>query len=698
MLQAIIKRTLRVPTLSSRQGDGEGATRQLDVTLMNVGFKLSEDLFRYLSMQHPANVIEIGQVVLSAVKELVGEHVQHNVYFIDFPANVPDTTTFWITELLRFFLKEEIHYGHYQHSYEDMLASHDEFIALNQDRIRLLRLGKSLSEEKLNLYHLLAKSTIPLNEADRELVKVLAEQCLTETQPDSIPMRETKALINSIRIKHQLSIQVDTITDILRLACALSAGDVTLQEATRFCSLSKSMRRTLLEELDRILAHAPGQLADIHQYSERWKRLGEYVHPHSYPHYPCAQDVFAVARGEKNIPTFESTLEQIFANQDMPAAMKLLSTKPGVFVRNIDRLLRNTSPHERELLLENLQKIVSNVSGRVLLSLREHLQNRTVKRASRVFINRNGGAWVTSDDFVPFDENTVQLFTTLLDQELLRRLPHTQYLVVDPEIRTVALPLSSKNQGNGFAILPRGSSMPVEAEILRFFIYWKQKYKQTDYDLSAIILDDNYTYVEHLSYTNLQALGGVHSGDLTDATDGASEFIDIDLSKVRGKYIIPTVNIYRGEDFTKVEECFFGLMARTYEQKGMPFEAATVRIKSDIRGNGRVSLPLAFIRGENASWSAKWLHLYLKGDPNYNRVEENHLSAILLTQAMIDRSYLTFDYLLNLLKQKSDTFSWLVHDDEMSSADTFIGLQAPNQNTEHTTVYCLQNLHELIPT
>ncbi|MFC5789563.1 hypothetical protein ACFPPE_06810, partial [Agromyces tardus] len=74
--------------------------------------------------------------------------------------------------------------------------------------------------------------------------------------------------------------------------------------------------------------------------------------------------------------------------------------------------------------------------------------------------------------------------------------------------------------------------------------------------------------VTWLSYTSLRAVGGVHSGDITSAPDGASEFIDLDLSKVRARYIVPQVNIYSGESFDEVEESFFGYMLRDKEQQG----------------------------------------------------------------------------------------------------------------------------------
>ncbi|NED51726.1 hypothetical protein G3I24_12525, partial [Micromonospora aurantiaca] len=86
--------------------------------------------------------------------------------------------------------------------------------------------------------------------------------------------------------------------------------------------------------------------------------------------------------------------------------------------------------------------------------------------------------------------------------------------------------------------------------------------------------------------------GGRHSGDITSAPDGASEFIDLALDRVSADVIVPQVNVYSGEGFEKVEESFFGFMLRGAEQHGRPFEARTVQMKSDLRGPGRVALPL----------------------------------------------------------------------------------------------------------
>src|SRR5580765_833258 len=697
MLQAIIKKTLRVPTLAGESGNGGCIARKLDIALMAVGFKLSRELLEHFSALHPSLVTEQGKTILAAVKELVGDHVQHNVYFINFPDGVPDTLEFWWTEIFRLLLTGQTKYGRYQHSYHDMLALHNEFLPSVQDRITILHLGKSLPEEALDLYHRLAAGTVPLSEADRTLVKDLAEICLSDVQPESIPVRETKAIVNAVRIRHAQSIFVDTVTDILRLACALSSGDVTLQENTKFCSFSRSIRRKLLCALDSIIAVSSTQLADIHQYQERWKRLGERLHPHEYADkYAHAALVFAVARGERKVPTLESQVEAAFHSGDISRAVSILVSKPGLLVRNVDRISRNSSNHDGGILVEALLGTLPRVSGRVLLGLREHLQNRITQRSSRIFTNSKGRAWVTEDMLQPLDAKQVDLLTRLLDDEIAHRLPSVEHLVVDRDVLGVALPLSDKNKADGFAVLPRGSAMEAGNGLLRFFVYWKQTSRRTDYDLSAILLGEQFERIGQLSWTNLRLYGGVHSGDLTDATNGATEFIDIDLSQVQASYIVPSINIYAGEQFAEVESCFFGLMQRTLDQQGKPFEARTVRFKSDIRGNGSMALPLIF-KKDRDQWVAKWMHLYLKGQPRFNQIEPSHLSTSMLTNSILSRNYLGMEYLVNLLRCKAGAFSWHEQGAGPASPVTFIGLEAPEGLPKDSKIYTLNSLQALFP-
>ncbi|MBV1948479.1 hypothetical protein [Streptomyces sp. BV129] len=712
----VIRHTHRLPSPKGSTGQGAVAARQFDAALTSVGFKLSAELLERLSGLSEAAVVHTAQRTLRTVSEMAGDHVRHNAYFIDFPANVPDTEEFWMRCVAKALGDEKPRenvptrrgvldllslptYGRYQHTYEDMLAAQDELIASAGDRVTVLHLGRDLDDELVDLYLALAGSTTPLGEDDLRDLKALAERCAQSPQPEAIPVRENRAVINEARLGAGTDLLLDTVTDVLRLACGLSGGDVTLQEPTRFRALPRPLRRGLLAGLDAVVAANPAKLADVHAHREPFKRLGERLHPHEYPRWPHAADVFAVARGEKEARSLDSRIEKLLDALDVPGALKLLKAAPGKLFRAVDHLLRIAADQEqRDAVVAAAVQVAPDVSGRVLLSVREHLQNRARESdGPRVFVNRRGRAWVTSSLRPPVPAADRDRLIAALDAEIRGRLPAPGRLLLDPDVLDVALPLSGRATAAGLGVLPRGSTSAVDGEQLRFFVYWKETEDRTDYDLSALLLHADYSTDSWLSYTSLKAVGGEHSGDITEAPDGASEFISLSLDRVRGTFIVPQVAIYAGEGFEEVEESFFGFMLRDGEQKGRPFEPRTVRMKSELRGVGRVALPLVFRRGEDGRWRAKWLHLYLRGLPEANRVEENQVSVSTVVRAVVEREQLTVRYLIGLMS--GDTTPVDLWDGERIPDEpvTYIGLERPEGLHPDSRVVTLGNLRDLIP-
>ncbi|MEU6796147.1 hypothetical protein ABZ907_31020 [Nonomuraea wenchangensis] len=706
----VITRRLRVPLDAApdggRPGRGEVAARQLDAALLSAGFTCSPALLERLSGLSVEHVIDLGLRVLGAIRELAGDHVRHNAYFIDFPRNVPATAEFWAGLMWRSLLGPDASdqavtpqtlnlltlpdYGSYPHTYADLLAAHAELIPLAGDRVTVLDLGGDLRSEARELYLSLAGSQVPLPAEDLAALRELAafcaghlpELCAGEA-PGDIPVRENRAVVNEARLAAGLPLLVDTVTDVLRLACGASGGDVTLATATRFRSFRRAERRALLRALDAVATDAA--LGDVPRLREQWKRLGERLHPHEYPHLPRAAHVFDVARGERRVTGLAGRVETALAAGRAHEAVELLESSPGALLRRLDHLLRTGTDPERVLAAAG--KAARAASGRVLLSLREHLHNRLAPAAGRVFVNRHGRAWTSADTRPPLSGDVLAQAAGLLDEEITRRLPDLGRLVVEPAMLDVALPLSAKAVAPGLGMLPRGSLSPAEGELLRFFVHWRQAARRTDYDLSALMLDDAYGDPEYISWTNYTNDFATYSGDLTTAAHGASEFIDIILARATRPVIIPQVNIYDGEPFDQAAEAFFGFMTRDAAQQGLPFEPRTVRMKSDLRGAGRVALPLVFLRGGDGGWRVKWLHLYLKGRPAFNQVEGNRMSTGLLVRSIVEREYLTVRHLAGLLARKGGT----------GGHTTYLGLQAPADAPEGARVYTPATLHELIP-
>ncbi|MFF2780026.1 hypothetical protein ACFVU3_34620 [Streptomyces sp. NPDC058052] len=716
----LVRHTLRLPVPTGPAGDGATAARQFDAALRTAGFALSPELLRALSERAGATVVELARWALDAVREQVGDHVRHTSYFIDFPANVPDTQEFWL-DCVRSALAEPTArgaveaqlsagvlnlltlpaYGRYQHTHEELLAVHEELLAAAGDRLTVLGAGGPAEEEIDALYRSLAGSVTPLGDEHLADLAVLAEHCADGPQPAGIPVRENRAVVNAARLRVGAAPLLDTVTDVLRLACALSDGDVTLREPTRFRALSRPLRRALLSGLDAVVAAAPEKLADVGRDREAWKRLGERLHPHEYPAWPHAAEVFAVARGEMRAPSLDARVEALLARDDVPGAAELLAAAaPGRLFRALDRLLRTAADGAgREAVLAAAERVAPRVAGRVVLSVREHLQNRHggPRAPRRLFVNRGGTAWVTADGRRDLPRDVQRRLLALLDGETRRRLPATGRLLVDPAVLDVALPLSGRASSGGFGVLPRGSVSPVDGELLRFFMYWKEARRTTDLDLSALLLDERYATVSWLSYTELTTVEGRHSGDVTEAPDGASEFIELRLGAVRGTFVVPHVHVFAGENFEETAESFFGYMLREAEQGGRPFEPRTVRMKSDLRGPGRVALPVAFRKDEEGRWHAHWLHLCLRGTPSGNQVEDHRVSLAVLLRGAVEHVPVTVRHLVDLMRESGAEVTEWSGGAVPEEPVTYLGLERPEGLAPGSRVVTPENLRDLVP-
>ncbi len=712
LITKLIQKRLTFPfVVSSLKGDSRALARQLDTALMQVGFKLSRALIAHLGTLDFSNALKASSLLLDGVKGLVGDHVAHNTYFKDFPKNVPDTLEFWgqllaehyeQTGTITFNLLDFAAYGRYQHTYEEMLAVHDAFKPKGR-ALKVINLGLSEREELENLCAYLAGSPVPLNVEDRGLLEALYKAGFVKINGVDIPVRENRAIVNGLRltaVPNVSSITVDTVTDVLRVAAYLSGGDVTLTEKVKFKSFSRPVRRALTAAVDQVVGSAPEKIEDINTRKELFKRLAERIHPFEFKkHYPEAVRAFQFASGDLKVLTWGHKVQTALGTGKLTKAINLLSEKPGYLVRSIDQIARKGSDAQFENLIEALTENVNRVAGRVLLSVIEHLDNRKVESTYRLFVNKKGTGFASNEGLDRLAAPRITKLQKLLWKELACRVPATDTLVIDERLATVATPISEKSKSEGFRVLPRGSIFALDSakHLLRFFCYWKQKSERTDYDLSVAFYDKDFQSLGHGSWTSLSGTGFRHSGDITSAPNGASEFIEVDLRQIDKNihYVVPTINIFSGETFANCAESFFGFMTLAPGEKGKPFEPKAVELKFDLRGDKKVGVPLVFERSSDG-WAAKWLDLYAQGSFWGNRVETNKFSTALLAKSLVTREYLSIDRVLDLYRKKAK--SVIVAGDKLPKTSvTYVGLERPEGLPVGSAVYTLDNLKSLIP-
>ncbi|MBW6466072.1 MAG: hypothetical protein K0B06_06175 [Brevefilum sp.] len=163
---------------------------------------------------------------------------------------------------------------------------------------------------------------------------------------------------------------------------------------------------------------------------------------------------------------------------------------------------------------------------------------------------------------------------------------------------------------------------------------------RTDVDLSLGLYDAEWNYLEHISYTNIRSQdfeGLYHSGDIVDAPEGASEFIDLDIPSLlenHVRYAVFNVYSYTRQGFNEIPECFFGWMAREEIDSGEIFEPKTVVNKIDLASPTTICLPVVFDLDQR---TATWMDISLRSNPNWvNNFEANWNNVVLISKAMLE--------------------------------------------------------------
>jgi len=512
---------------------------------------------------------------------------------------------------------------------------------LDDVTLQVIDLGTEAEFE--GLFGQIAASNGSLSEQDKEdltwFVSTYGDH-IERLLPASVPQKENMAFLASLLMKHTAQAEpfiaafCRTATDVLRLAVALSGGDVSLAAGTKFRTFSRPERRLLLGLLER----QENPTEDMLRWKGRWIRLGEKLHAgEAKRQYPRSCQAFDVLRNDLPFSTFNSRVEKALADHDISDAVAVLTPRAGDLARRLDHLLR-ADPTQQDRVIEAFAGVAAKVSTPVLLQVMKHFETRNDGDALRVFFPKGSLAKAHGEPndlpLIPSDvcgRVTRTCHDTLIER--FRPLASLGRCYVDPALSDYPVPFSQRSASKSFRTIPRGSKLPllIDGKVLRLFVWWKNGSDRTDIDLSATMFDENFQYVDVVSYYELRCDGGVHSGDIVDAPNGASEFIDITLDRMqeRGvRYVAMTLGGYTPQPFCDLPECYAGWMSRSQAESGEIYDPRTVQDRLDLTSDSRIALPLVV---DVQDRKLIWCDMALKSNPRFvNNVHAN-LGGIALT-------------------------------------------------------------------
>ena len=619
--------------------EGTGSTpitvlAALQKNLESLGFLLSQRVIERLKTLDPLKVDSFYQRLVKELRAMVGAHREFKPFYPNFPQQVME-----MSEAALYF-NAIMHYwtGFRPEFDKDARPELEE-----KPKYRIIDLGTK--EEADGIFTLLAKSKSPFSPQDKEDVKWFVAQYrdgIGKHMPEQLPCKENLAYLGAELLRDApevatvLDAHVKTATDVLRLAVALSGGDVSLAEACKFGKFRRKWRALLLGWVER----AGNRTEDMLRWKPRWIRLGERLHPGEYAtRFPKTAAAFDVLRNDREFHTFNGRVETALVKRDTDTVLELLDARPGELARRLDHLAR-TSEKGTEVV-ERFAARAEKVSTPVLLQVMTHFRHRDNPAPLRTFFPKGEVAnlFATNTPRPKLPGDVAQTIADVCERTLVARfakLPSLGKCYLDPRLTGCLVPFSQRSASKALRTLVRGSRLPLpDCGTLRFFVWWKNGKSRVDIDLSAAMYDANYGYIDTLAYYNLKNFGAHHSGDITDAPKGAAEFIDVDLAKCaeqKVRYIVMSLSSYTQQPYCDLPECFAGWMARQQPNSGEIFEPKTVADKVDIASNTKMCLPAIF---DIAAREVVWSDIALATHPRFPNNVHNNLSGVsLILRAM----------------------------------------------------------------
>lgn len=618
------------------------------------GYTMSEALFDKLVHMKAKNREVMYNTLVNGLKEITGADRVYNPMYPNFPESVMEKDDFEL------YFNAIVHYW----SFGTLLPYEEkkERVPLfNVAKVKVLEAG---SFDDLNdIFNNLCASKTSLSKSDVEDMIFILNSAKV-TLPDEIPFKENAACVCRLLVDTGVDTDgylcrkyIKTATDVLRLVTAMSDGDVSLAENTKFRNLKRGERRIIMN----LLAGCGNAAEDMSRYAGRWIRVGEKLHPGEFAkneRYTKAVQAFGVIRNDGKIKSFAGRVDAAVASGDVNTVVSLLKKRPGEFARRIDFLLRTFDKDaDRKAVIMSFASVAKDVSSTVLLQVREHFINKLDGSDDmRVFFPKGNLArsyYVKNNKTKTIPEDVMKMVIAVCESTLVNIYGNREFLgkvYIDEALKNYTVPFSLRSAGKTMTAVSRGSRIAIDdsAKIIRPFIWWTNtKDNIIDVDLSVAVFADNWDCLEHVSYTNLKSsrFGICHSGDITNGGpvdgEGVAEFIDLDIEKASSagaRYAAFNVYNFSDENFSKMEHAAFGFMTRNDMKSGEIFEPSTVKQRMDLASATTTCIPVIFDLRERV---LIWCDMALTADhvrAGYGgiNVESNLPSVVVTCKAMVD--------------------------------------------------------------
>ena len=595
------------------------------------GYIFSKELAIAISKEERNTIINKLKAVIEVIENFKSDK-NYTVFYKNFPDEVINMTE---TEL---YINQILHY------WFGYLPSNNENITKGE-----VEPSKLVKARELNLVddEMIEKLFVDLLSSNITLsAQYLDDICvLTDTKSikelekymEYIQMKETLTTVSNYTLQKEGVLIGDfkTATDILRLIAKISGAELN-NKHIHFAYFS----RTVLSQLMNKLENLKNIMPDIKRYSKPWHSFFKlYAKKINFNKYPKVRKAVDMLFGDVSYMTERGKInEQInrlsaMSEEELDNFVKEYTVFYGDYIREILSLLNKANENQYEKLLLGLENCVTKVNTRILFQLYDRIINLQAKNKSTPnLVNRkekwrrlkesikllygktnnlkanyesiprlvnSKGKWRILKESINLSDELLNRVLQIVEDGIKIQLKEKENLgkvFIDEDYKNIMLTTSEKDSNVSLRPMTRGSRIKFNpnAEVLRFFVAWKNLDEKTlkelnaysdrvDVDLSALTFDENLEFNDVVAYYNQKKSYFAFSGDITDAPEGALEYIDIlDLEKLKKKgdrYILMQIRSYNGYTFKEINSVYAGLMELTSieakEKKNMYSTAIT---------------------------------------------------------------------------------------------------------------------------
>lgn len=558
--------------------------------LMHLGYILDNDAFAALRMAKEEDIIQFNYEVVQHFTSLLGGGKDYMPLYGDFPlkvANEDDVTAIDIASL--HFISTNSMDGL-------VLPSGKKSYISESIKYKTIELG---SEELVDeVFTSLVSVNQSITGMDLSVLEWFIDSGRTLKFPDVIPFKENMCVLAGRGVE---GVPVKTATDVLRVACYMSGGDITLSNVTRFRNFRRPERRRLMTLLEKSSCD-PTEMVTR---SERWIRLGEKIHPLEYlKSHPRAAMAFTLMRkglkgGKKvKVKSWNSQVNDDFL-KSLQDGVNILGKRPGEFMRRLDWMLRTyTNPADLGIILNKFGMCAMGCSNKVLYELYLHFEKRNEKCVNRSIMIKGARKRTKLPALSKLDENVIEIVKDGIIEALQRKFSRLEPLgkvYIDEKLSLIPLPSNMRSLDLSTSPIIRGQRIPIDnpsAKVIRAFFHWEDKNGSLDPDLSAMFMKGDGGGGNIISYSHLRHGNSIHSGDVIARKGNCAEYVDIDIQDAISmgyRYVSVDVRNFRGGSLA-VMNGVFGIMEREYPESNNTWLPSTISMATKCNSSAQTTI------------------------------------------------------------------------------------------------------------